>query len=317
MREPPAEIAVPVLLDTVRRAWDADVATLTHLPIGFGAHHWCASREGRPGLFVTFDRLPPKRDADELEAAYAAAGSLRASGLGFVLAGRAAASGSYTVPLAGGAVSVTDWVDGVTGDGPPVDAREADECAAMLALLHQASAPTGTPLWRPLLDPATFLDDLARLVETPWRTGPYGEPVRQLLRDRLTPIRGWANSYGALARQALSTQDTWVVTHGEPDTGNQIVTATGRFLVDWESVKLAPRERDLRGLIDSGFAWEAPYGISAPDWAMVEMFDLEWRLSEVVEYAAWFSHEHHGSASDRVAFEGLREELERAEWVRP
>ena len=38
---------------------------------------------------------------------------------------------------------------------------------------------------------------------------------------------------------------------------------------------------------------------------MVEMFDLEWRLDEISQYAAWFAAPHTGTASDEVAFGGL------------
>jgi spectinomycin phosphotransferase len=42
---------------------------------------------------------------------------------------------------------------------------------------------------------------------------------------------------------------------------------------------------------------------------MLEMFALEWTLSELHEYAHWFQGPHDGSADDRVALDGLEEEL--------
>jgi spectinomycin phosphotransferase len=96
-----------------------------------------------------------------------------------------------------------------------------------------------------------------------------------------------------------------VATHGEPHSDNQMLTPRGRYLVDWESLKLAPRERDLRELVDAG----APVGAD-PD--MVEMFDLEWRLEEIREYTAWFAAEHHGTEDDQIAFAGLIHELTRS-----
>ena len=93
-------------------------------------------------------------------------------------------------------------------------------------------------------------------------------------------------------------------THGEPHSDNQLLTATGRYLVDWESLKLAPRERDLRDLVDAGATVEAD-----PD--MLELFDLEWRLDEVDQYIAWFAAEHDGTEDDRIAFDDLMHELTR------
>ena len=63
-------------------------------------------------------------------------------------------------------------------------------------------------------------------------------------------------------------------------------------------------------LVQDGYA-----DLCAPDWAMVEMFDLEWRLDEIASYARWFAAPHTGTASDEVAWGGLRGELERAEWA--
>jgi spectinomycin phosphotransferase len=45
---------------------------------------------------------------------------------------------------------------------------------------------------------------------------------------------------------------------------------------------------------------------------MLDLFDLEWRLDEISQYAAWFAAPHTGSASDRVAMGGLLHELTRA-----
>lgn len=102
-----------------------------------------------------------------------------------------------------------------------------------------------------------------------------------------------------------------MTTHGEPHPRNQLRTADGVHLVDWESLKLAPRERDLGPLIGSGYA-----DLVDPDWRMVEMFDLEWRLADVTQYADWFFRPHTGTESDAVAYGGLTHELNRPDWVR-
>ncbi|MER6529606.1 hypothetical protein [Streptomyces sp. NPDC001508] len=42
---------------------------------------------------------------------------------------------------------------------------------------------------------------------------------------------------------------------------------------------------------------------------MVELFALDWRLSEIAEYARWFAAPHTGTDDDRTALAGLYEEL--------
>ena len=66
-------------------------------------------------------------------------------------------------------------------------------------------------------------------------------------------------------------------------TRNQLATQTGTYLVDWESAKLAPRERDLATLVEHGWGH-----LVDADPTLLEMFDLEWRLDEISHYAAWF-----------------------------
>jgi spectinomycin phosphotransferase len=44
---------------------------------------------------------------------------------------------------------------------------------------------------------------------------------------------------------------------------------------------------------------------------MLELFDLEWRLDEISQYAARFAAPHPGGPDDEIAFGGLLDELER------
>jgi spectinomycin phosphotransferase len=310
VREPPPGVDDPDVLEAVRQAWPGDIDAVDHLPVGFGAHHWAASHHGRRKLFVTLDQLGARHSAASLEAAYAGAAVLAASGLEFVLASRLAANGRFTVPFAGGALSCTPWRDGtVAAAGAEIGPALAKDNAAMLARLHAAAPPPDVPVWQPVIGPdfATRVTD--RLME-PWPTGPHGESARHALTARWPDMHRWTNRYCSLA--AVARDRHWVVTHGEPHIRNQLRTADGVLLVDWESLALAPRERDLRPLVGSGYA-----GLVGPDEAMLELFDLEWRLDEIAQYAEWFSHPHGGTESDAVAYAGLVEELDRPDWSPP
>jgi spectinomycin phosphotransferase len=319
MREPPTFISDAEVLQVVANGWQADVDTVEYLPVGFGAHHWVARQAGAARLFVTLDGLERRHTADSLEAAYAGTAALASSGLEFVLASLAHRSGRFTAPLAGHALSCTPWRDGVVAGTGPIETRELARLnATALARLHAAELDRPIPTWRPLVGP-DFADTLAGLTRTSWSTGPFGEPARVAIRRRLLGIRDWTAEYHRLADLARSRP--WVPTHGEPHTANQLLVTLqskgddpleppqqkrGVLFVDWESLARAPRERDLRPLVDSGHA-----GLVAADQTMIELFDLEWRLDEVAGYAAWFAAPHTGSEDDRVAFEGLLGELAR------
>ena len=304
MREAPTDVRETDVLDLVRRHWHAGVAAVGHLPVGFGAWHWRATAHETSVLFVSLDRLAARHTAASLEAAYRGAADLAAAGLDFVLAPLPTGDDAMTVALGDDRLSATPWVDGDSGDGSLPDLAAAAETAAMLAALHATPAPAGVPTWAPLVD-AGLPQRLTEQARTPWDSGPYGERARAALGDRLADVTSWVERYLDLARR--TDPATWVATHGEPHTRNQVRTGDGRsLLVDWESLKLAPAERDLRYLVEQGHG-----SLCRAEPSLVEMFDLEWRLDEVAQYAAWFRAPHTGTESDRVALGGLLHELDR------
>ncbi len=304
MREAPAHVTDAEVLAAVRETWAPVATEVEHLPVGFGAHHWRASADGRPLLFVTLDRLGPRHTFTSLAAAYDGAAALAGSGLEFV------APTLSVVRFGDGALSATAWIDGVVaGEGPIEDRSLAEQSAAQLARLHAAEPPPDVPRWAPLV-PEGFASTLTARLRAPWDSGPYAARARDVLLAHEEAIARWTAAYHQLA--AAARERPWVCTHGEPHSRNLLLTADGPVLVDWESLKLAPRERDLRTLVDSGHP-----DLVHPCWPMIELFDLEWRLDEIGQYAQWFAAPHTGTASDTVAFEGLVEELQRPEWSRP
>ncbi len=301
MREPPTDVSDADVLAAVRRHWSPDVDAVEHLPVGFGAHHWAGSIRGRRTHFLTLDSLGGKHDAASLEAAYAAASGLMFP-LDFVVAPMPTFGGPLTVPFAAGALSATPWIP---GDSP--ERLDLAVTSAMLTKLHARTPPAGLRRWAPLTPP-TLADDLVDLTRTRWEGGPYGERARGALRGRLGAVADWSADYHGLAD--LATGRPWVITHGEPHERNQVVSVDRTLLVDWETILLAPAERDWRTLVERGLPVASP-GLDL-DAAMLELFDLEWRLDEISQYAAWFAGPHSGTASDQVALGGLLHELTRA-----
>jgi len=296
MREPPVGVTDAEVLAAVRGHWDAGIDRVEHLPVGFGAHHWAAYDEGRPRLFVTLDAFEPRQSAAGLEAAYAGAAALYDAGLEFVLASVPTTGGTLTTPFAGAALSCTPWREG-EADGP----TDLAWTTTALARLHATAPPAGIPRWRPLVA-ADFADATAALTRSEWGPGPHADAARDAVRRHVDDLARWTERYHRLAEAARDR--TWVATHGEPGSHNQLVTVEGRLLVDWESLKLAPAELDLRTLVEDGAETDAE-----PE--MLELFDLEWRLDEISQYVAWFAAPHAGTADDEIAFGDLLHELAR------
>lgn len=301
----PAFVRDDAIAAAVAEHWLFEGAVVDYLPWGFGAYHWRVSGGDR-ALFGTLDRLAPRHTAASLEAAYAAAAALAAAGLESVCAPLPARSGHFTVDIGPGALSMTPWLDGRSPSEE--EAREPEhrrQVSAALVTLHGTAPPDGLPSWRPCIGPE-FADTLRTHTARPWTSGPLAQTARAMIAARHDAIADWAGRYLELADIAHSRRELWVATHGEPHGANQVTGPGGLKLVDWESLALAPRERDYAHLY--AHPWDADPGLSI-DPAMIELFALDWRLSEIAEYARWFSAPHTGNDDDHTALEGLRKEL--------
>ncbi|WP_406635940.1 hypothetical protein [Amycolatopsis sp. WGS_07] len=289
MRSRPSFVTDAAITEALAEHW-RPVTEIAYLPWGFGAHHWRAET-----LFITLDQLEPRHTAASLESTYASAAALAASGLEFVCAPLPTRSGRFTADIGAGALSVTPMLN---GRSPAEDEVDKPAILAALEALHHTPPPAGLRHWTPQVGPE-FAAELRSRTAAPWTSGPLAEEARTALAARSDAIHRWTDRYLELSALAASRRDTWVPTHGEPHNDNQVTTPDGLRLVDWESLAVAPRERDYADLPD------AP-GL---DPEMVELFALDWRLSELREYSDWFSAPHSGSEDDRIALEGLFEEL--------
>lgn len=311
MRTPPQGLTDSAVQSILREAWNLQVGGVEHLPWGFGAWHWEASdAAGVRRWFVTADRLEENGRRGDLDAAYCTA--LALSEMLPVLAPCPTVKGEMCCRSGDFALSVTPWVEGRRFEHGVIDDERARITADFLRELHRSSPPSTTRPWDPVYRSHCVLEDLDRLVREPWRAGPLGESARVLVRDHLGAIRAWTRRYRELAARAVEHRETWVVTHGEPGPHNQVHTPEGRvWWVDWESVRVAPRERDLAPLVASGVeTWRAVYEHPI-DRSNLELFDLAWRLDEIGQYAQWLHGEHDGGDDDRIALSGLQEELTR------
>ncbi|WP_211336222.1 phosphotransferase [Nocardia tenerifensis] len=298
----PAFIDDDAIAHAVAAHWLPEVTEIGYLPWGFGAHHWRVSGGGAT-VFVTLDQLAPRHTAASLEGAYAGAAALAATGLPAVCAPLPARSGRFTVDVGPGALSVTPWLQGRSPtEAQAREPRHVQEVVRTLDALHRTPPPDGLRSWTPQVGPE-FAEDLRARTAQPWTSGPLAEQAREALAAHIDPIRHWTDRYLELTNKALSQRNSWVPTHGEPHNDNQVVTPDGLRLVDWESLALAPPERDYADLLT------VAEGLLHPDPAMVELFALDWRLSEIAEYTRWFAAAHLGTEDDHTALEGLFEEL--------
>jgi spectinomycin phosphotransferase len=329
--EPP-DIDRRAVAATLEATWGLRIAELHYEPVGFGSHHYIARDASDARWFVTVDDLAtgsyaahnPESAFATLDAALRTAVALRQSGLEFVHAPIVNADGAL-LAMAGEryAVSLFAFIDGKSN--PSSEHESAEERRAVLQALGQLHAVQLTAAAEALLRRDTLevplrarLADYLDNLHAPWHGGPYSEPARRLLSSGRGGIQELFARYDALAAVARASSDPWVITHGEPHGANVIKTSDGAiFLIDWDTVALAPRERDLWMVEpqDAGdwAAYTSARPADRPSPEALETYRLWWRLAEIAEYTETFQSPHEDDANTQEAWQEFQSYVPAAE----
>jgi len=156
-----------------------------------------------------------------------------------------------------------------------------------------------------------------RDLERPWSSGPFGEPARQLLQASAHDIERRLQEYDELVAHLRESSDSWVVTHGEPHRGNVIRDPRGGvYLVDWDTTLIAPRERDLRMVLDRELTgWDeyiAVGGTVSLNQEAIELYRRWWDLADIGIYSVLFRRPHERTEDTIASWENLAEYLPRS-----
>jgi spectinomycin phosphotransferase len=316
---PPEELESSALIDFLADGWDLDFETVDYAPVGGGSYHWVANDlEGRRS-FVTADDLDQKpwlgdrRDStfDGLRRAFDTAVALRKSGLGFVVAPMLSTRGEslrrigprYTVAL-------FPFEDGETGTFGRYETAERPALVTILARLHGASVVGSVANRVDLELPGRRrLDAALRELNQTWSGGPLAEPARKLLVPRAGDLAELLALSDQLAVEVARRSTDWVVTHGEPHGGNLMRVGESYVLVDWDTVALAPPERDLWMLVDDdeeaarGYADATGHELDA---AALSFFRLRWDLADVASFSDLLRSPHEQTEDTEWAYDALK-----------
>jgi spectinomycin phosphotransferase len=316
MNTPPEGLQEGELVAGLAEGWGLDVESVSYAPVGFGSHHWDVTGAGGRRYFVTVDELDGKgwlgHDADSvfdgLRVAFDTALALRRDGgLRFVVAPIPAARGESVRRIgARHAVALFPFLAGRSGGFGHAEPGQRADVIRMLAELHLA-----LPLARRRdldLPQRHRLEAALRELDRPWTGGPFSEPARELLAGHASDIRRRLDALDRLAGEVAAARGDIVVTHGEPHAGNVLRTADEVHLVDWDTVGLAPPERDL--WLVAGDAGElARYtdatgrGVHA---GRIALYRLRWELDDLSTFTNKLRSDHVLSADTEKTWRGLR-----------
>ncbi len=314
------ELADRTLVAALREGWGI-VLDVEYLPVGFGSHHWRGVDAPGRRWFVTVDDLAAKaRDAEDSLAAVqarlrAALGTARAvadTGAGYVLAPLPRAGGEVLARIGERyAAAVYPYVDGVSpGWGGELAAADRRAVLKMIAGLHATpeNVRRGAGVEDFLLPRRDALHQALGELGRPWAGGPYGERARALLADHAHTIERLLAHFDDLVAEARREPERMVLTHGEPHPGNLLRADAGWLLIDWDTALVAPPERDLwhldpgDGSVLDAYARETGRPVRS---AMVELYRLGWRLTEIALYTATFRGDHRDTEDTRLSWQGF------------
>jgi spectinomycin phosphotransferase len=316
---PPEELESSALIEFLADGWDFDVRDVVYAPVGGGSYHWVVEDlEGRR-IFATADDLDQKpwlgdtRDSafDGMRRAFDTAVALRKSGLGFVVAPMRTTRDEslcrigprYTVAL-------FPFEDGETGTFGRYEAAERCALVTMLARLHGAPVAGSVTSRVDLELPGRRrLEAALRELNQTWSGGPLAEPARKLLAPRASDLAELLALSDQLSVEVARRSTDWVVTHGEPHGGNLMRVRENYVLVDWDTVALAPPERDLWMLVDDddeaakGYADATGHELDA---AAMSFFRLRWDLADIASFSDLLRSPHHQSEDTEWAYDALK-----------
>lgn len=318
MRALPEDFEAAELVGALAEGWDFDVETADYAPVGGGSYHWVVSNAAGTRGFVTVDDLDRKawlgdtREAvfDGLRRAFDTSLALRNHGLDFVVAPSPSSSGE-TVRRLGPrhTIALFPFLDGQAGRFGEYT-TEQSAVLRMLAELHQAT-PAVESTARTLeleLPGRNELDAALREVDQPWAGGPFSEPAREALTGGAQAVIEQLAHADRLSADLASRGVARVVTHGEPHAANVMRVGKTHVLIDWDTVALAPPERDLWMLAGADGEDLAAYTAATdhtPDQAAVDFYRLAWDLGDLSEYLTVLRSPHRETVDTRRAHDSV------------
>jgi spectinomycin phosphotransferase len=330
----PAGVDDSDVVRAVADGWGIVASSAEHLAVGFGSYHWIVTDESRQRFFVTVDDLGTKAwlgdTCDDafagLGKAFDTAANLRdEAGLEFVLAPMSAADGESVRRLGPcHSVAVFPFVDGEAGDfGDSIGPEQRVEMVQLLVRLHQATpiVPMDQPLELGFAGRAG-LEAAMRDVDRTWETatdassprpgnavgGRFAEPARAWLAGHVDDVGRLLDDFDHVVRAVAATQVSPVITHGEPHPGNVMRSVDGLLLIDWDTVAIAPPERDLWLLATDSGEEAALYRDATGhevNSAALSLYRQAWDLADIAVYIDQFRSPHQRTADTEEAWINL------------
>lgn len=300
MREPPA-IPEAHLRACLREQYDLAAVTVEFLPLGLDTYagvYRVVTEQGPPLLLKASSR-------SLYEAGCLVPRYLRDQGIAAVVAPLPTTRGALWTRVRVGdlgdwTVTVYPFVEGDRGWVPAMTDAQWKAVGTSLRQIHQVALPPEgfQSLRQETFDPSAY-GRWVRAFDAEHARAEGGSRVERALRERW--IERWPTIHALLATlEALAValrerSGPHVICHADLHPSNLIRDRAGRvFVIDWDDVMLAPKERDFLFVGEPATAGSGPegaspffqgYGPAEIDWVALTYYRCERVVQDVIECA--------------------------------
>lgn len=296
MREPP-RLAEATIRSTLHTHYSLDATSLTFLPLGNDADSAVYRAEAADGV-AYFVKL---RAAGGFSLpSLAVPHFLHRQGVPHILAPIPTAEAQLWVDLGSFALSLYPFLTAQTAASAGLSEQQWHTLGTTLRQIHTCPLP---PALEQLVRRETFvparratLDQLATAVATQALAGPAAQRLAAFWQTRQGEIHALLERADALAAQLHQAKLPLALCHADLHTWNVLVDDTRQlWVVDWDEVLLAPKERDLMfciGGIATGLvrphetaSFLAGYGAATIDQLALTYYRYAWAVQDMAAYA--------------------------------
>jgi spectinomycin phosphotransferase len=305
------DIADDDLVNLLTQSWQIDVNELRFLPLGADVNTAVFMADSTAGkrYFVKLRSGQPDIAAVRVPA------FLHQSGMQTVIEPAETMDGQLWERFYGYMVTVQPFVDGSSGFDLSLSESNWLELGRALRQMHDLELPEDL---KQILSVETFSGvwrAQVKAFQAQAETVPYADPVaaqvvRLLLDHRHVVDRLVARASELAGRLAVRDHEL-VLCHGDLHAGNVLIDASRTLhIVDWDTVILAPRERDLMFIgAGIGGVWKSKhetdafyrgYGAIAIDFELLAYYRLERIVQDIAAYCEQLLVTHPCNGEDRA-----------------
>jgi spectinomycin phosphotransferase len=300
MLTPPDDLSHDQLHDALVAGWGLQAAEIGYAPVGFGSHHWLITDDCDRRWFLTADAIADSApQARALRAAMATGHALRhRAGLQFVIAPQKRPNEELTIAVGCYLAALFPYLDREF-EGAEADPTQRVEMIAAVHAATQAVSSVAPVEDFVIMDRASISTALDPTVEP--ADGPYGVAFADLLDQHRIPLQRALAAYDQLASELATDRSRWVVTHGEPKADNTMITEHGPVLIDWDTARLAPPERDV--WMTGGEDVYTRKSGRPIDQRLIDFYRLRWDLDDLSSFGTWFVADHQATADTKIGWD--------------